>query len=62
MFSRFILQSKEEINNQLTDKQKTADTKIKELEVQLHASPCASSHANTHAYTLAFMLASSPRS
>ncbi|XP_029375927.1 prefoldin subunit 1 [Echeneis naucrates] len=28
----FILQSKEEINNQLTDKQKTADDKIKELE------------------------------
>ena len=30
---RFILQSKEEINNQLMDKQKTADEKIKELEV-----------------------------
>uniref|UniRef100_A0A3Q0T0C4 Prefoldin subunit 1 n=1 Tax=Amphilophus citrinellus TaxID=61819 RepID=A0A3Q0T0C4_AMPCI len=29
----FILQSKEEINNLLTDKQKTADEKIKELEV-----------------------------
>ncbi|KAM4620463.1 prefoldin subunit 1 [Polymixia lowei] len=28
----FILQSKEEINNQLTDKQKTAEDKIKELE------------------------------
>ncbi|XP_070839418.1 prefoldin subunit 1 isoform X1 [Chaetodon trifascialis] len=28
----FILQSKEEINNQLTDRQKTADEKIKELE------------------------------
>ncbi|KAK5917558.1 hypothetical protein CgunFtcFv8_002398 [Champsocephalus gunnari] len=28
----FILQSKEDINNQLTDKQKTADEKIKELE------------------------------
>ncbi|CAL8362175.1 unnamed protein product [Lota lota] len=28
----FILQSKEEINDQLTDKQKTADAKIKELE------------------------------
>ncbi|XP_029924365.1 prefoldin subunit 1 isoform X2 [Myripristis murdjan] len=28
----FILQSKEEISNQLTDKQKTADEKIKELE------------------------------
>ncbi|XP_076026602.1 prefoldin subunit 1 [Genypterus blacodes] len=28
----FILQSKEEINIQLTDKQKTADEKIKELE------------------------------
>ncbi|CAI5642317.1 prefoldin subunit 1 isoform X1 [Oreochromis niloticus] len=28
----FILQSKEEINNLLTDKQKTADEKIKELE------------------------------
>ncbi|XP_047463413.1 prefoldin subunit 1 [Mugil cephalus] len=28
----FILQSKEEINNQLTDKQKTADEKIKEFE------------------------------
>nr|XP_046266533.1 prefoldin subunit 1 isoform X1 [Scatophagus argus] len=28
----FILQSKEEINNQLMDKQKTADEKIKELE------------------------------
>ncbi|XP_075939424.1 prefoldin subunit 1 isoform X1 [Anarhichas minor] len=28
----FILQSKEEINNQLKDKQKTADEKIKELE------------------------------
>lgn len=33
---RFILQSKEDINNQLMDKQKTADEKIKELEVQLH--------------------------
>lgn len=33
---RFILQSKEEINNQLMDKQKTADEKIKELEVQIH--------------------------
>ncbi|KAM8834864.1 prefoldin subunit 1 [Synchiropus splendidus] len=28
----FILQSKEDINNQLTDKQRTADEKIKELE------------------------------
>ncbi|XP_062309854.1 prefoldin subunit 1 [Osmerus eperlanus] len=28
----FILQSKEDINTQLTDKQKTADEKIKELE------------------------------
>ncbi|XP_056141282.1 prefoldin subunit 1 isoform X2 [Lampris incognitus] len=28
----FILQSKEEINNQLTEKQKTADENIKELE------------------------------
>ncbi|KAF4077347.1 hypothetical protein AMELA_G00207100 [Ameiurus melas] len=28
----FILQSKDEINNQLTEKQKTADDKIKELE------------------------------
>ncbi|KAM8897601.1 prefoldin subunit 1 [Spinachia spinachia] len=28
----FILQSKEEINDQLTDKQKTAQEKIKELE------------------------------
>ncbi|KAK9537079.1 hypothetical protein VZT92_006815 [Zoarces viviparus] len=28
----FILQSKEEINDQLKDKQKTADEKIKELE------------------------------
>uniref|UniRef100_A0A3B4ZBK4 Prefoldin subunit 1 n=1 Tax=Stegastes partitus TaxID=144197 RepID=A0A3B4ZBK4_9TELE len=28
----FILQSKEEINNQLMDKQKTADEKIRELE------------------------------
>ncbi|KAI9522838.1 Prefoldin subunit 1 [Dissostichus eleginoides] len=28
----FILQSKEDINNQLMDKQKTADEKIKELE------------------------------
>ncbi|XP_041808079.1 prefoldin subunit 1 [Chelmon rostratus] len=28
----FILQSKEEINNQLTDRHKTADEKIKELE------------------------------
>ncbi|XP_046899098.1 prefoldin subunit 1 isoform X2 [Hypomesus transpacificus] len=28
----FILQSKEEINTQLTDKQKTSDEKIKELE------------------------------
>lgn len=28
----FILQSKEEINNQLADKQKSADEKIKELE------------------------------
>ena len=53
MFSRFILQSKEEINDQLTDKQKTADTKIKELEVQQHTSP--------HANTLAYMLTSSPR-
>lgn len=33
---RFILQSKEEINNLLTDKQKTADEKIKELEVRMH--------------------------
>lgn len=31
---RFILQSKDEINNQLTEKQKTADDKIKELEVK----------------------------
>lgn len=28
----FILQSKEEVNNQLIDKQKTAEEKIKELE------------------------------
>lgn len=28
----FVLQSKEEINNQLMDKQKTTDEKIKELE------------------------------
>lgn len=35
MSFRFILQSKEEINNQLMDKQKTADEKIKELEVQI---------------------------
>ncbi|XP_029283463.1 prefoldin subunit 1-like [Cottoperca gobio] len=32
----FILQSKEDINNQLMDKQKTAEEKIKELEVQIH--------------------------
>lgn len=31
---RFILQSKNEINNQLMEKQKTADDKIKELEVK----------------------------
>lgn len=31
---RFILQSKDEINNQLIEKQKTADDKIKELEVK----------------------------
>lgn len=31
---RFILQSKEDINEQLIDKQKTADEKIKELEVK----------------------------
>ncbi|XP_047661657.1 prefoldin subunit 1 isoform X2 [Tachysurus fulvidraco] len=30
----FILQSKDEINNQLLEKQKTADDKIKELELQ----------------------------
>lgn len=36
MSFRFILQSKEEINNQLMDKQKTADEKIKELEVRIH--------------------------
>ncbi|KPP73654.1 hypothetical protein Z043_107243, partial [Scleropages formosus] len=30
----FILQSKSEINSQLTEKQKTADEKIKELEVR----------------------------
>lgn len=35
MSFRFILQSKEEINNQLMDKQKTADEKIKELEVPI---------------------------
>lgn len=39
-FFRFILQSKEEINNQLTDKQKTADEKIKELEVWVHEMRC----------------------
>ncbi len=33
LFSRFILQSKDEIANQLLEKQKTADEKIKELEV-----------------------------
>ncbi|XP_070839419.1 prefoldin subunit 1 isoform X2 [Chaetodon trifascialis] len=32
----FILQSKEEINNQLTDRQKTADEKIKELEKKVY--------------------------
>uniref|UniRef100_A0A672K0U5 Prefoldin subunit 1 n=1 Tax=Sinocyclocheilus grahami TaxID=75366 RepID=A0A672K0U5_SINGR len=32
LFSRFILQSKDEIANQLLEKQKTADEKIKELE------------------------------
>ncbi|XP_030602827.1 prefoldin subunit 1 isoform X2 [Archocentrus centrarchus] len=32
----FILQSKEEINNLLTDKQKTADEKIKELERKVY--------------------------
>ncbi|XP_030010154.1 prefoldin subunit 1 isoform X2 [Sphaeramia orbicularis] len=32
----FILQSKEEINNQLMDKQKTADEKIKELEKKVY--------------------------
>uniref|UniRef100_A0A8B9K931 Prefoldin subunit 1 n=1 Tax=Astyanax mexicanus TaxID=7994 RepID=A0A8B9K931_ASTMX len=31
----FILQSKDEINNQLLEKQKTADDKIKELETLL---------------------------
>lgn len=30
---RFILQSREEVNNLLTEKQKTVDEKIKELEV-----------------------------
>lgn len=30
---RFIFRSKEEINNHLTDAQKTADEKVKELEV-----------------------------
>lgn len=35
MFVRFILQSKDGISNQLTEKQKTADNKIKELEVSL---------------------------
>lgn len=34
--SRFILQSKDEISNQLLEKQKTADEKIKELEVSLN--------------------------
>lgn len=42
MCFRFILQSKEEINNQLMDKQKTADEKIKELEVQVHKKVCVS--------------------
>ncbi|XP_059207916.1 prefoldin subunit 1 isoform X2 [Centropristis striata] len=32
----FILQSKEEINNQLMEKQKTADEKIKELEKKVY--------------------------
>ncbi|XP_044078481.1 prefoldin subunit 1 isoform X2 [Siniperca chuatsi] len=32
----FILQSKEDINNQLMDKQKTADEKIKELEKKVY--------------------------
>jgi len=32
-FCRFILQSKDEITKQLLEKQKTADEKIKELEV-----------------------------
>ncbi|XP_076606988.1 prefoldin subunit 1 isoform X2 [Chaetodon auriga] len=32
----FILQSKEEINNQLMDRQKTADEKIKELEKKVY--------------------------
>lgn len=34
---RFILQSREKINNLLTDKQKTVDEKIKELEVRVPA-------------------------
>uniref|UniRef100_A0A8C8CSF1 Prefoldin subunit 1 n=1 Tax=Oncorhynchus tshawytscha TaxID=74940 RepID=A0A8C8CSF1_ONCTS len=38
----FILQSKEDINTQLTYKQKTADEKIKELELVL------SHHCNSH--------------
>lgn len=33
MFYRFILQSKEVIHNQLLEKQKIAEEKIKELEV-----------------------------
>ncbi|XP_034033445.1 prefoldin subunit 1 isoform X2 [Thalassophryne amazonica] len=32
----FILQSKEEIDNQMMDKQRTADEKIKELEKKLY--------------------------
>lgn len=36
---RFILRSKEEINNHLTDAQKTADEKVKELEVESQSQP-----------------------
>lgn len=36
LFSRFILQSKEVIHNQLLEKQKVAEEKIKELEVCPH--------------------------
>ncbi|MED6275577.1 Prefoldin subunit 1 [Characodon lateralis] len=42
----FILQSKEEINNLLLDKQKTADNKIKELEVKNKSYDCNYSSMN----------------
>lgn len=43
---RFILQSKDYINNQLLEKQKTAEDKIKELEVN-YVSFSVASHTHT---------------